>query len=232
MAAAKKKTPLASLNLALLASVVAAGDNGMFLSVADSTPFTSHTPPLMEVNSDLKDAAGNLATRATDAGKAYSAEHPASEANAAAPVAKTKPVFKIVTAKLPEIKRGHSGAATSIYPFDDLPAATKNAEGEIIAPSFFIPATDERPDPAKKLASTVSSATRRWAVVGTPPKKIVQRVPEDAPEGSPKVPVEIDNMVPTRQFVIRAEEDGALWGDEYKGVKGAAVYRIDLGATA
>jgi hypothetical protein len=235
MAKAKAKTTAAIINLSLLASLVAAGTSGMFMAASDSAALTAHTPPLAEVNTEIKDANGNLATRATQAGIDYAAAHPVGSAPANVVVEeKVKPTFKIVTTVLPEIKRGHSGAATSIYPFDDLPAATKDAaSGQIAAPSFFIPASDERPEPAKALASTVSSATRRWAVQDkAKPKKTVMRVPEGAPEGAAKVAVEIDNMIPTRQFVIRAVEDGKPWGEEFAGKKGAAVYRIDLGEAA
>lgn len=225
--AAKKKI---TLNLSLLAAIVAAGANGMFIAAADSAPLASHNPALVEVNTEIKDDAGNLATRATQAGIDFSAKNPAGAA--AAPVAdKPKPTFNIVVTELPEIKRGHGGAATSIYPFDDLPAATKDASGKIAAPSFFIEATEDRPEPAKALASTVSSATRRWAVQDSvKPMKTVMRVPEGAAEGAAKVPTEIPNMNQTRQFVIRAVEDGKAWG--FPGKSGAAVYRIDLGDAA
>lgn len=230
--APKKKAAPVTLNLSLLAAIVAAGVPGMFIAPADSAPLASHNPALVEVNTEIKDDAGNLATRATEAGIAFSASNPAGAAPATSEPAKTKPTFNIVVTTLPEIKRGHGGAATSIYPFDDLPAATKDATtGAIAAPSFFIAATEDRPEPAKALASTVSSATRRWAKVDpTKPKKAVMRLPEGAAEGAAKVPVEIDNLVQTRQFVIRAVEDGKDWGQP--GVKGAAVYRIDLGEAA
>ena len=64
--------------------------------------------------------------------------------------------YEIVTlAELPPILRG--GHKADSYPFDALNAYP--AEGH----AFFVPATDAKPNPAKTLASTVASATKRYA---------------------------------------------------------------------
>lgn len=84
----------------------------------------------------------------------------ASSGNAAAATTTSKEVkepmnYEIVTlTELPPILRG--GHKADSYPFAELNAfpATGNA--------FFVPATEARPNPAKTLASTVASATKRY----------------------------------------------------------------------
>lgn len=52
-------------------------------------------------------------------------------------------------------RRNDGGGRKSLYPFDKLK----------VGQSFFIPATDDCPNPAKSKAGTVSAATRRYAVL-------------------------------------------------------------------
>ena len=72
---------------------------------------------------------------------------------------------------VPEIRRG--GDRTQLYPFDRL----------AVGQSFFVAATDQMPNPAKTLGSTVSSATRR-AKTQTPPRVYTIRGNEKGPDGT------------------------------------------------
>jgi hypothetical protein len=207
---AGKKKALTGLNIVLLASVAAASAAGatpgyMFVSADDAAPFLSHTPPLMEQNGGMTDADGKLATRATADGIAYSASHPAN--GAVADVEKVKPTFQIFkNVTLPAIKRG-GGIGTETYPF-----ATMEVHD-----AFFVPATADKPEPAKALASTVSSATRRFSVQDTAqPTKTIKGKNGAADRQMP-------NMKATKRFELRRLEDGKDFGAP--GVAGALISR-------
>jgi hypothetical protein len=214
--AGKKKAAVGGLNMALLASILTSTANGGFLYVSDAeaAPFLSHNPPLIEVNETnvpREQGTNKIAARTTDAGKAM-VEGSGSNAGAAASAPKEKPKFSFGVVDVPEKKR-RSTVGTSIYPFDELVTKSEANPQAGKFNSFFIPATDERPNPAKALASTVSSATRRYAVQeGTKP---------DPKDNTKTVP----NMVAKRKFVIHEVADGAPWG--HSGVAGAAVIRSE-----
>lgn len=208
------KKVLASLNLGLLAAIVLATSNNSpgyaFVSDDDAKPLLAAGLIEQNPNADALDEHNNRQTRATTAGIEFSQKNPAPAVAASlAPAAKEKPVFAMGVVDIPEIKRG-GGEKPSVYPFDEL-----GVKGDGKPNSFFVPATTDRPEPAKALASTVSGATRRHAVEdGT--KEVT------AKDGTKKI---VPNMKATRKFVIRAVEDGAPWGEQFKGVKGAAIYR-------
>ena len=89
--------------------------------------------------------------------------------------------------------RGRGG---NVYPFDQL----------AVGQSFFVANSESKPNAAKSLASTVCSATARYAVPA-----------EDGSTKTNKKGEVVPVMVRTRKFVVRrAEEDG---------VKGARVWR-------
>lgn len=110
----------------------------------------------IEVNSEMTDDAGNAAARATEKGMKHM-EAQTNTTTTAATAPAEKPKFEIFKAKAAPARRSTVGKP-SLYPFDDLPAP----EGEE-AFGFFVPATAERPDPWKSLASTVSTAKQRYA---------------------------------------------------------------------
>lgn len=113
----------------------------------------------------------------------------ASDASPTAPGA-----FKIVTGvPVPAAKRF---GKSSVYPFASLE----------VNQAFFVPATAERDNPAKSMASTVNSAKARFAVQ--------QGYEEDGT--TPR-------FVNTKEFVLRNIADGEAFG--YKGVRGAAIWR-------
>lgn len=206
---AKKNT----LNLALLAAICAANSGSpgyTYVSEADAKPLLEKGFIEQNPSADAVNDKGERQTRATDAGIAFSKENPPA-AESAAKEPKAAPVFALATVDVPEIKRG-GNEKPSVWPFDKL-GVKGNAEG---APnSFFVPSTPDRPDPVKALASTVSGATRKYSVQdGTKTVK--------AKDGSEKT---VPNMKAQRKFVIRAVQDGAPWGEQYKGVAGAAILR-------
>lgn len=64
--------------------------------------------------------------------------------------------YEIVTlTEMPQIMRG--GHKADNYPFDKLTIFPNPGN------SFFVPSTESKPNPAKSLASTVASATKRYA---------------------------------------------------------------------
>lgn len=103
-------------------------------------------------NDTIKDDKGNIAFKATDAGKLAAGGSGA--AGAPAEPAKPKPTFTIVTdAPLDKIARaGGGGNRESMYPTGDL------GNGH----SFFVPATADMKSPSKTLGSIVGAANKRF----------------------------------------------------------------------
>lgn len=199
--AAKKTAEIATV--IALAEIVAAGANGLF------TPAAVHSPlveaGLVEINPAMVNEAGEIATRATQAGiesldsGAIVVDNATSEANSA--IAETGKTEKVKTmlqiednVPVPAIfGRGRGG---NVYPFDQL----------AVGQSFFVPNSESKPNAAKSLASTVSSATARYAVPA-----------EDGSTKTNKKGEVVPVMVQTRKFVVRSVEED--------GVKGARVWR-------
>lgn len=182
--------------VALLEKIVAATQSDEGLLYVDAklvAPLVAEG--LIELNETMRDGADNVAARATE--KAISVNQP--QSNIAAAVVKTG--FAIAVVAMPTAKRG--GRTAETYPFDQL------EKGQ----SFFVPATAERENPAKSLASTVTSANERYS-------EVIEGEFRKNRKG---------NTVPAtsqiREFAIRSIQDGAPWGDEFAGVAGAAVFR-------
>lgn len=179
----QKPAAVAAITLAM---IVAAGAEGMF------TPASVHAPMVeagtVEINPALVDAEGNVATRATQKG-IETVNAPANQDQAAAlQTAAPKSAFAIEDGvALPTISgRGRTGTT---YPFDALQ----------VGQSFFVPNDDKKPNAAKSLASTVSSATARYAVATGASK-------------ANKKGEQVAEMKPTRTFVVRSVEGGArIW---------------------
>lgn len=199
--AAKKTAEIATV--IGLAEIVAAGANGLF------TPAAVHGPlveaGLVEINPAMVNEAGEIATRATQAGiesldsAATVADNATSEATSATAATgetqKVKTMFKIEDSiPVPTISgRGRGG---NVYPFDQLE----------VGQSFFVANSEDKPNAAKSLASTVSSATARYAVPA-----------EDGRTKTNKKGETVPVMVETRKFIVRSVEEN--------GVKGARVWR-------
>ena len=199
--AAKKTAEIATV--IGLAEIVAAGANGMFVPESVYAPLVE--AGLVEINSGMTDENGYVATRATQKGiesldsAATVADNATSEATSATAATgetqKVKTMFMIEDSiPVPTISgRGRGG---NVYPFDQLE----------VGQSFFVANSEDKPNAAKSLASTVSSATARYAVAS-----------EDGATKTDKKGETVPVMVETRKFVVRSVEEN--------GVKGARVWR-------
>ena len=192
--------------------VIAAGAAGIALLPAQFEPLFNQG--LIEVHPEA-DAEGKHLVRANATALASNkvgiVENPA--------------FFIAADVPVPAISGRGRASAASAYPFDNL----------AVGHSFFVANTEDRPDAAKSLASTVSAAKARYAVETGEMKSVVVKVyAKDADgkivknaDGSRVVTGEVtETRAVTRQerdFVLRAVEDGAPWGQA--GVAGAAIWR-------
>ena len=103
---------------------------------------------------------------------------------------KVQTMFKIEN-DIPMPSGSARGRGGNLYPFDDLE----------VGQSFFVANSEDKPNAAKSLASTVSSATARYAVPS-----------EDGATKTNKKGKTVPVMVETRKFVVRSVEGGArVW---------------------
>lgn len=229
--APRKSKPAANasvLDITLLSTIAAAGATGTFAPPASLAAYLTNVPPLVEAGTNA-DANGNVAVRASQAGIDYLAANAAKQ-DAPAAAAPAPSNFVFATVELTPAKRGVGGPRQSIWPFDTLP------DGQ----SFFIEATTARPEPAKTLGSTVSSAIRRFAVQSTtqPMKTVTVKIKDaagnvvkDATGADVTKQESVQNMVPVRMFFLRpvgpGEKivDGTAWGQP--GKVGAYIMRDD-----
>lgn len=213
----------APLNLDLLSQIVAAtqGNSFVYTAQADYEPLVAAGH--VEINPGMVNETGSVATRATATGIQYMAdannnaatgstnEQSVAGSDAAAggaALSAAQPAaapagsgFVIASVPLPTRKSERAGRSSS-YPFDALE----------VGQSFFVPATEAKPNPRKSLASTVSSATRRFATKTDRTRNITVK-------GVAKsVPVYEE----TRKFEV-FEGTGDNYGQP--GVKGAIVGR-------
>ncbi len=142
---------LSKANATLLASIVVAMANTEtpFLMASEAEIAGLTKEGLVETNADIRDG-DKLAVRANEKGIALNNELNPAGGAPAAPAAVTMPsTFVTGAGFVPSAPRG--GRGRSIYDFDGL----------AIGGFIFVPATAEKPNPAKSLASTVSSASKR-----------------------------------------------------------------------
>ena len=185
---AKKNTAAPVIGLA---EIVAAGPNGLYTSPAVHGPLVE--AGMVEINPAMTNEAGEIATRATQKGiDEMNQNTETGTAAASAPVATS---FAIED-NVPMPTGSGRGRGGNVYPFDALE----------VGQSFFVPNSEEKPNAAKSLASTVSSATARFAVPS-----------EDGATKTNKKGETMPVMVKTRVFVVEhGIEDG---------IKGAYVTR-------
>lgn len=141
---------LSKANLSLLGTIITAMSvEGTPYHMASSAEIAALAKEgLVETNVEIVDG-DKFAVRATDAGVA---RHAAEAGAPAASGAVTMPSsFVTGSGFVPSPSRG--GRGRSLYDFESLG----------IGGFIFVPATAEKPNPAKSLASTVSSATKRSA---------------------------------------------------------------------
>lgn len=145
-----------------------------------------------EVNTEIKKD-GQVAARASQTLLAqYPVEMPAKQA------------FQIDNGLVPPAAK-RTGLKEEIYPFSQLQ----------VGQSFFIPATEANKNPATTFASTVSSATRRFAEKHATQTRVNRK--------GETVPV----LVPSRKFTIRAVKAGQKYDNGFvEKQDGARVFRI------
>lgn len=176
-----------------------------YIGVTEATALAQQG--LIEGNPSLRNEIGQIAYRATESGLSYidhmtavtapatPAAPPAPPAPVAAPPAPVTlaqadgPSYRMVANfALPE-KGGRRkvGGQPRLYPFDRLE----------VGQAIFVPATEERPDVKKSLASTVSSANRRYRA-----------------------------FEPRRYFIVERALKGQVFGSEVAPADGAYIVRV------
>lgn len=177
-------------NKELLATIVTATKSEGFAMVEPSHVEKLVADGHVEVNHSIKTPDGKVAVRALNL----------EISDATAP----KMNFPIESGIMPT-PQTRGGKKVEVYPFGQLE----------VGQSFFVPATDKAPEPAKTFASTVSSATRRFAVKSATETKTNKK--------GAVVPI----LVPTRRFTIRAVTAGQKYENGYtEAATGARVFRI------
>lgn len=211
-----------------LREIVAATQEGSFAYTSEGVHEKLIEHGFVEINPEIKDETGDIATRATQAGIDYASEvlnmgglPLESEGESASQVgligeradalakevvehiAKTK-ASVVIEKGVPVPSKGRAYAQRrQAFPFDELE----------VEDSFFIKATESKPEPWKSYASTVSNSTRSFAVPDSSGEMVVNRKGQKVPK-----------LVQTRKFVIRAvEETDAETGEV---VIGARVWRV------
>lgn len=174
-----------------MAAIVAATQQNSFVYTSVEAHKEAREAGLVEVNDSMKNDAGELATRATQKGIDSMSQNSGTPAAEAAPSSKPTYAIEDGVALAPVTGRGRGGGET--YPFDALK----------VGQSFFVPNTADKPEVHKSLASTVSSATKRYA------EEIEGQTRKDRK----------GNTVPAlkfnRKFVLRKVEGGArIWRTE------------------
>ncbi len=167
--------PLSKANMTLLTLIVAAtiaeGSETPYEFVTEAKSKALVEAGFVEVNSGIASEDGkSFATRATEAGIAY-----VNEQSGETETPKSAASFELETGvALPSVRRGGRGA--TVYPFDEME----------VGHSFHVPVSEDKPNPAKSLASTVSSATARYKdEAGEVTRKFVVRsVGAEDPKGA------------------------------------------------
>lgn len=225
------KTLATAINFTLLAIIATASASEVgYANVSQASAQPLADSGLVQINdkAEFKDADGNPAVRITDAGSKALAEHEqaksAADVGGAAPGSNATSGGSEPAGDAPKTTR--AAAASAFFIADNVPLPAGRSAPRVsggssypfdalqIGQSFFIAATEDKPNVAKSMASTVTSANARHST---------------EIEGQTRVNRK-GNIVPatyqTRQFIVRNVEDGAPWNQP--GVKGAAVYRIAL----
>ena len=179
-----------------MGSIVEATKAGSSVSLAVAVAAILLELGFINQNPSGPNAEGNIDVMATEAGNIF--VNGAAVDEPATVIAKT--TFTLESGIAPPAAKRTGRAASSMYPFDSMEAGQ----------SFFVAATEAKPNPAKSLASTVSSATARFAELVT------------NEDGSPKLKLnrkkkEVQEKVNTRVFIVREVEEN--------GIKGARVFR-------
>lgn len=219
--------------LRAIANAQAASAN-FYVTKDEGTPLLTHVPPLIQVNTDMRDPNDNskVAARLTDEGGKYLAALNGGQA----PTEHTKPVTTYSVQSgglaLPKIERkGFGGGAPTKYPFDTM----------AVGAYFFVPNSDvAKGDALKTMGSAAGSANQRYAeeiknADGTTRMKTVTRAKRGPDNKAVKDPqtgknvtetVNIPEKRMTRKFVVRAVKGGVKYGDFTAPSDGAVIQRV------
>lgn len=194
----EKKTMLEAFMFIVSATQSAAAGGSLPLEIAKA--MVKAEPTFVVLKEDHPGIApGTVFVYATSQGIA------ASGAPAAPPAAKT--TFQLQDGiSVPASKRG-GGLKGETYPFAQM----------AVGQSFFVPATEAKPNPAKSLNSTVSSANKRFTSV-YPATLGKNKTPN--PKAGQSTGME------DRKFVVRARTAADETGQGLSGVAGARIWRV------
>lgn len=173
MSTTTKKSELSTSLNRVVEATLSTDPGFIFLSPDDIRNLLAEYPGSIQVDIAHRDKKGNVAARATSQGisAAYGGDSAEHSEEHVAPVTRTR--FKLDdNIPIPVPRRGIQ--AEPRYPFNLLN----------VGQSFMVPATPERPNPAKGLASTVSSANKRMARLNPPKKFIIRPVDENGVKGA------------------------------------------------
>lgn len=232
----KTATAVAALNVGLLKRIADATELNQPFYVAkepDVLALVGHNPQLIEVNPSIPDPtdASKAACRVTEAGKVYLASQQAPAGSPQAAVTSQAPqssAFSILSGvELPKVKRKGGGAGAPVkYPF----------EAMTIGQSFFVPASDKQPNPAKSLGSTISSANLKYCAVRDGDQTVTRTKRGDGnkamvgPDGNNvQETVTIPKYKYTAEkgkFTLRPVEGGKTYGGWTAPTNGAIVQRV------
>ena len=169
---------LSKANVSLLATIVASMANAEtpYHMASEAEIAGLAKEGLVETNPDIRDG-DKLAVRATDKGLQVNQDNSGNTGGAPAG-GNTSTTSAATSAFAIEdgiaLPAGRGGRNANVYPFDQLG----------VNQSFHVPATEAKPNPAKSLASTVSSATKRYADQTPARKFVVRSVDASDPRGA------------------------------------------------
>lgn len=226
-----KKVAVVSVggNMSLLSALAVATASGgvMYTSDADRADVN---PLHIEINPNMKNDLGNVATRISAAGQAFLSAN-STQSGTTGGETPTASKFKLFdNVVLPVSKRG--GRKSSEYPFADM----------ALNQGFFVVASADMEDPHKSLASTVSSASARYAT-DHPTETVTRNITVELTNPDGSAIFEADGKTPKtekrtktepkkvygRKFKIVGVDDGTPYGyPAVNGVpqKGALISRI------
>lgn len=163
---------LTKKSLALLLVIVAAGENGTYGKTAELQPLVDGG--LVEVNPGATNDAGEVAVRATGAGvELAGSSADTSNGDGGAPTVKSTFTIDDDVA----LPAGATRTKAATYPFELLG----------VNQSFFVGNTEAKPNAAKSLASTISSANKRYTTEdGSGNRKFVVRPVDETAQGRGK----------------------------------------------
>lgn len=182
---------------AKLEKAIKASEQGYIFAKSEAVaPFVA--AGLVETNETIVDSEGGIAVRLAqvansgegESAQAETATQTQTETAEPGKTEKVKTMFQIEdSVPVPAISGRGRGGTT--YPFEQL----------AVGQSFFVPNSEDKPNAAKSLASTVSSATARYAVPSADGATKTNKKGETVPV-----------MVETRKFIVRSVEGGArVW---------------------